>query len=147
MANSIAEFGIKEPRLSAALGNMLGEIEDAFTYALEKARASGELPEGRDPRTLARLLTTLGQGELMYRQGEQRHYLAVFQGYMEVNDDKVTMLVDFAEPAHEIDRARAESARDRAEERLRHTTADDIDFDRARAALERAMIRLQVTSK
>ncbi len=92
-------------------------------------------------------LTTLSQGELMYRQGEQRHYMAVFQGYMEVNDDKVTMLVDLAEPAHEIDRSRAESARSRAEDRLQHIEAHDIDFERARAALFRAMIRLQVTSK
>ncbi len=92
-------------------------------------------------------LTTLDQGELMYRQGEQRHYMAVFQGYMEVNDDRVTMLVDLAEPAREIDRSRAEAARDRAEDRLRRIEAQDIDFDRARAALERARIRLQVTSK
>lgn len=62
MANSIAEFGMREPALSAELGRMLGEIEDGFAFALEKAAKDGELPEGRDPRTLARLLTTLGQG-------------------------------------------------------------------------------------
>ena len=62
MANSIAEFGMREPRLSAELGSMLGEMEEAFTHALESARDDGELPEGRDPRRLARLFTTLGQG-------------------------------------------------------------------------------------
>ncbi len=62
MANSIAEFGMRDARFSAVLGQMLGEMEDAFTHALEKARAAGELPAGRDPRTLARLFTTLGQG-------------------------------------------------------------------------------------
>lgn len=62
MANSIAEFGMREPRLSAELGKLIGEIEEAFTDALERARDAGELPEGRDPRTLARLLTTVGQG-------------------------------------------------------------------------------------
>ncbi len=62
MANSIAEFGMRDARFSAVLGQMLGEMEDAFTYALEKARADGELPPKRDPRTLARLFTTLGQG-------------------------------------------------------------------------------------
>ena len=62
MANSIAEFGMRDTRFSAVLGQMLGEMEDAFTHALEKARADGELPPGRDPRTLARLFTTLGQG-------------------------------------------------------------------------------------
>ncbi len=93
------------------------------------------------------LLTTLGQGELMYRQGAEQHYLSLFWGYMEVNDDKVTILAEVAEVAQDIDRARAESARDRAEDRLRRIHEDDIDFERARGALMRALIRLQVSSK
>ena len=93
------------------------------------------------------LLTTLGQGELMYRKGEQRRYMAIFGGYMEVNNDKVTIMAEEAEPAAAIDRARAESARDRAEERLRRIQDDAIDRDRARMALERATIRLQVAAK
>ena len=92
------------------------------------------------------LLTNLGQGELMYRQGEQRHYLAVFGGYMEVRDDQVTVLADIAEDATAIDRARAEAARARAEQRLRDFHDHDSDFERARAALMRAMVRLQVAS-
>jgi len=92
------------------------------------------------------LLTKLGQGELMYRQGEQRYYLALFGGYMEVRDDQVSVLADVAERAEEIDRSRAEAARDRAEQRLRDFHGQDIDFERARAALTRAMIRLQVAS-
>ncbi len=92
------------------------------------------------------LLTKLGQGELMYRQDEQRHYLALFGGYMEVRDDQVSVLADAAEKAEEIDRPRAEAARDRAEQRLRDFHGQEIDFDRARAALTRAMIRLQVAS-
>jgi F-type H+-transporting ATPase subunit epsilon len=92
-------------------------------------------------------ITTLGQGELMYRQGEQRRYMTIFGGYMEVNHDKVTILAEIAEPVAQIDRARAEAARDRAEERLRRLQDDTIDRDRARSSLERAMIRLQVASK
>ena len=92
------------------------------------------------------LLTNLGQGELMYRKGEQRHYLALFGGYMEVCDDQVTVLADIAETAADIDRARAESARDRAEQRLRDVHGHDIDFERARTALMRALIRLQVAA-
>ena len=92
------------------------------------------------------LLTQLGQGELMYRKGEQQRYLALFGGYMEVRDDQVTVLADIAESAVDIDRARAESARDRAEQRLRDIHAHDIDFERARAALMRALIRLQVAA-
>jgi len=93
------------------------------------------------------LLTTLGEGELMVRQGATQRFLAVFWGYMEVNDDKVTILAEVAEPGEEIDRARAEAARDRAEDRLRRTQERDIDFERARAAFMRSMIRLQVASK
>jgi F-type H+-transporting ATPase subunit epsilon len=92
------------------------------------------------------LLTNLGQGELMYRRGEQRWYLSIFGGYMEVRNDHVTVLADIAERAEEIDRPRAEAARDRAEQRLRNIHAHDIDFERARIALMRALIRLQVAS-
>jgi len=92
------------------------------------------------------LLTNLGAGEMMYRKGEQRQYLAVFGGYMEVRDDHVTVLADIAERAPEIDRTRAESARDRAEQRLRDLHGHDTDFERARAALMRALIRLQVAA-
>jgi len=65
---------------------------------------------------------------------------------MEVRDDHVTVLADIAERAPEIDRARAESARDRAEQRLRDIQGHDTDFERARAALMRALIRLQVAA-
>ncbi len=92
------------------------------------------------------LLTILGQGELMYRQNTAQHYMSLFWGYMEVNDDKVTILAEVAEPDAEIDRARAESARDRAEDRLRRIQDSDVDFDRARSALTRAMTRLQASS-
>jgi F-type H+-transporting ATPase subunit epsilon len=88
------------------------------------------------------LLTTLGQGVLMYRKGEQRQYMALFGGYMEVNDDKVMILADIAEKATEIDRPRAESARDRAEQHLRRRDVD-VDYERAQAALMRSLIRLQ----
>lgn len=93
------------------------------------------------------LLTNLGQGELMSRQGEQRRYLTIFGGYMEVRDDHVTVLADMAERAEEIDRPRAEAARDRAEQRLRDMHGHDTDFERARAALIRALIRLQVAAR
>jgi F-type H+-transporting ATPase subunit epsilon len=92
-------------------------------------------------------LTTLGEGELMVRRGAEQLFLAVFWGYMEVNDDKVTILAEIAESGDEIDRSRAEAARDRAADWLRRTQESDIDFERARAALMRSMIRLQVASK
>jgi F-type H+-transporting ATPase subunit epsilon len=92
-------------------------------------------------------LSTLGQGELMYRQDGRHHYMTLFWGYLEVNNDKVTILAELAEPAAEIDQARADAARERAEERLRRFDDETTDFERARAALIRAMIRLQVARK
>ena len=93
------------------------------------------------------LLTRLGQGELMYRQGERRYYLALFGGYMEVRDDQVSVLADIAESAADIDRARAAAARARAERRLQAIHELDTDFERARVALLRAMVRLQVAAR
>jgi F-type H+-transporting ATPase subunit epsilon len=93
------------------------------------------------------LLATLGQGELMYRQGDRRHYMTIFWGYLEVNNDRVTILAELAEPAPEIDLARAEAAQERAAERLRRFVDATIDLERARAAQARAAIRLQVAQK
>ncbi len=92
-------------------------------------------------------LTNLGQGELMLRKDGQQRYLTVFRGYMEVSDDKVTVLAEVAEDMAEIDPERAGSARDRALERLRSGDAQVVDFDRASAALQRALVRLQVSAR
>src|SRR5437868_8398951 len=64
------------------------------------------------------LLALLGAGELWYRQGAEKHYLAMAFGFAEVQPDQVTILAEIAERADEIDIARAESAKKRAEERL-----------------------------
>lgn len=94
-------------------------------------------------------ITTLGQGELGYRIGNQWEYLAITWGYAEVLPNKVSILTQTAEMAEEVDIERAERAKRRAEERLREwsTATADIDFERAAAALERASIRLQVAGK
>ncbi len=95
----------------------------------------------------AAFLTTLGAGELSYRQGRQERYLAVAGGFTEVRNDKVVILADTAERPEEIDRERAERARQRAEQRLAERSQDEIDFARASAALARALARLQVSSR
>ena len=92
------------------------------------------------------LLATLQVGALWYRQGQEKHYLAIAFGFVEVQPDRVTILAQIAEPAAEIDAARAEAARKRAEERLARPTPD-IDFERARIALLKALVRLQVASR
>src|SRR5215510_7529797 len=62
------------------------------------------------------LLAVLGAGELWYRQGQERSYLAIAFGFAEVQPDRVTILAEIAEKSHEIDVARAEAAKRRAEE-------------------------------
>ena len=95
----------------------------------------------------APFLTTLGIGELMYRAGRDERYLAVSGGFAEVRNDKVIVLADTAERPEEIDRARAERARERAEQRLSGRSQEDIDYTRAAAALARALIRIQVAGR
>jgi F-type H+-transporting ATPase subunit epsilon len=92
------------------------------------------------------LLGLLGAGELWYRKGQERTYLLIAFGFAEVQPDRVTILAQVAEKADEIDVARAEAAKRRAEQRLAHPTVD-MDFERARIALMKALIRLQVSAR
>ena len=92
------------------------------------------------------LLAVLGTGELWYRQGQDKHYLAIAYGFAEVQPDRVTILAQIAEKADEIDIARAEAAKKRAEERIARPVVD-MDAERARIALLKSLIRLQVASR
>lgn len=93
------------------------------------------------------LLTNLKIGELSYRQGGQNFHVAVNWGYLEIEDDTVTVLVETAEPADQIDLARAKEAMGRAEAALKTLSPDDKEFLVMQAALERAMIRIQVAGR
>jgi F-type H+-transporting ATPase subunit epsilon len=92
------------------------------------------------------LLAVLSVGELWYRQGSEKHYLAIAYGFAEVQPGRVTILAQIAERADEIDLARAEQAKKRAEERIARPTVD-MDAERARIALMKALIRLQVATR
>ena len=92
------------------------------------------------------LLAAMQVGQLSYRRGQEVHYLSIAFGFAEVQPDRVTILAQVAERADEIDLARAEAARRRAEERL-STLATHVDFERARIALLKSLIRLQVASR
>ena len=99
----------------------------------------------------AALLTTLGSGEVCYRTGREETCLAVSGGFAEVNGDRVIILAETAERPDEIDPARAERARQRAEQRLSGRsplgTPEEIDYARAAAALARALARLQAARR
>jgi F-type H+-transporting ATPase subunit epsilon len=87
-------------------------------------------------------------GELRYTAGLEKEALAVSTGFAEVFRNRVSILVDAAERASEIDADRAKKAMDRARERLsRDRSAKDIDFARAEIALRRAVARLKVAQK
>jgi len=92
------------------------------------------------------MLTTLQVGEMWYRIGQEKHYLALAFGFVEVLPERVTVLAQIAERAEDIDVARAEAAKRRAEERVSNRAAD-MDFERARVALMKSLIRLQVASR
>jgi F-type H+-transporting ATPase subunit epsilon len=83
----------------------------------------------------------------MYRIGREENHLAISGGFAEIRNDKVIMLLDVAERPDEIDRSRAERARERAERRLAGRTPEDVDYTRALAALMRALTRLAVAGK
>jgi len=92
------------------------------------------------------LLAVLQVGELWYRQGSEKHYLSIAFGFAEVQPDRVTILAQGAEKADEIDLGRAELAKKRAEERISRPTVD-MDAERARIALLKSLIRLQVATR
>jgi F-type H+-transporting ATPase subunit epsilon len=92
------------------------------------------------------LLTTLKVGPLSYRKGDTRRFLAVALGFAEVLPDRVSVLAQIAEKAEEIDVARAESARQRAEQRLAKP-APETNQARAQEAWIKASVRLQVASQ
>ena len=92
------------------------------------------------------LLATLQVGELWYRKGREKFYLAIVFGFAEVLPDRVTILAELAEQPDEIDTARAEAAKRRAEERIAKPEAD-MDFERARLALMKSLARLRVATK
>ena len=92
-------------------------------------------------------LTALNYGELQIkRAGQEDEFFAIGGGFMEVQPDHVIVLADAAEHAEDIDIARAEEARLRAQERLA-TAEEEIDFSRAEAALRRSALRLKVARR
>lgn len=95
----------------------------------------------------APLLTTLAHGMLKIRQQGQEQAFAISGGFMEVRPDIVTVLADAAEHADEIDLARAEEARKRAEESLKHAPRDSEAFLQAEMSLRRSNLRLNVARK
>lgn len=94
----------------------------------------------------APLITMLQPGELLIRKDGEETYMAVTGGFLEVRPDKIIILADSCERAEEIDIARAEAAKHRAEESLEPQIAD-ADTAVVEAALRRSLIRLKVAER
>lgn len=121
-----------------------GLVVDDVAEELTAPSVSGQITilPGHHP-----LLTSLKVGELSYKRKGVTEYLAISWGFAEVTFDKVTILVETAERAIDIDLTRAEAAKKRAEERLKSLTEDDTDYFTAKSSYEKAMIRLEIAKK
>jgi len=113
-----------------------------FTEEVDEVVAKGSEGEFGVLPDHSPFLTTLDVGMLTYKKGSETGYIFVNWGYAEVGPDKVTILADSAEKSVDIDVARAQEAMKRAEERLKQK--EGIDEARATAALERALMRVNV---
>ena len=114
---------------------------------VDEVTAPGALGEfGVLPKHIS-FLTLLEVGEMSYKQGGERHHLALSGGYAEVLDEVMTVLAGAAEYSDEIDIERARAARERAEKRMAELSQEDKEFAAAEAALRRALVRLQVAGK
>ena len=92
------------------------------------------------------LLASLQVGELWYRKATEKFYMSIAFGFAEVLPDRVTILAQIAERADEIDTARAEAARRRAESALA-TNLPEADLERVRISLMKSLMRLQVAGR
>ena len=91
----------------------------------------------------APLISTLAQGELRVVKNGREQSLIVFGGFIEVTPDKVIVLADTAERVEEVDIARAEEARKRAEDAIKNR-GETVEIEEALSALRRANLRLNV---
>jgi len=114
---------------------------------VDEVTAPGALGEfGVLPNHIA-FLSLLEPGEMSYKQGALKHYLAVSGGYAEVLENVMTILSPAAEFAAEIDTGRAQRAKERAEKRLTALNFEEKEFSTNESALRRAQARLQVAGK
>ena len=114
---------------------------------VEEVTATGKLGEFGVLPGHAPFLTSLKIGELAYKNNGITEHMALNWGYFEIQDDKIIVLVESAEASDAIDMERAKAALGRAEEALKKLTQEDKQHKVYEAALERAIIRMQVAGK
>jgi F-type H+-transporting ATPase subunit epsilon len=92
-------------------------------------------------------LSSVDIGELNFIKDSKKTHYSVNTGYAEVTANKVTILIETAEKSDHIDKNRAQKAKDNAEARLAQIAKDDIEYEKVRTALARAIVRLSVAEK
>lgn len=92
------------------------------------------------------LISQLQTGVLSYEKDGRTFQLHVSGGFVEVNDDRISVLAEIAELPEEIDAARARLSREHVEKSLSAWTGTEEDFERVRVKLERSVVRLQLAS-
>lgn len=119
----------------------------AFTGKVEEVTIPGTEGEFGVLRGHAALLSAVDIGELNFTKDNKKTHYALNTGYAEVTADKVTILVETAERADLIDKERAKVAKESAEAKLAKMSKDDVEFEIMRAALTRAITRINVAEK
>ncbi|NPV05816.1 MAG: F0F1 ATP synthase subunit epsilon [Syntrophaceae bacterium] len=119
----------------------------AFSGTVDEVTCPGSEGEFGVLRGHASLLSAIKFGELSYLKDGKRVSYAVNTGYAEVTGSKVTVLVETAERADQIDVERARRAKEAAEQKLAKFAKEDPEYERAKAALERAEARLKIAGQ
>ena|SRR5438132_3914234 len=95
----------------------------------------------------APMISELQTGVLSYNEEGTTFQLHVSGGFVEVNNDRVAVLAEIAEKPEEIDAARARLAREHSEKQLSSWSGTEEDFEKARAKLERSVVRLRLATR
>jgi F-type H+-transporting ATPase subunit epsilon len=119
----------------------------AFSGKVEEVTIPGTEGEFGVLRGHEAFLTSVDVGELNYVKDSKKIYYSVNTGYAEVTSSKVTILIETAEKSDHIDKDRAQKAKDNAEARLAQIAKDDVEYEKVRTALVRAIVRLSVAEK
>lgn len=116
----------------------------AFSGKVEDVTIPGTEGEFGVLRGHEALLSSVDIGKLNFTRNNKKTYYAVNTGYAEVTGSKVTILIETAERADQIDITRARRAKDNAEARLERIAKDSEEYEKTRAALMRAIVRISI---
>ena len=119
----------------------------AYSGTVDEVTCPGSEGEFGVLRGHASLLSAIKFGELSNLKDGKRTSYAVTTGYTEVTGSKVTVLVETAERADQIDVDRARRAKESAEQKLAKFAKEDPEYERAKIALERAEVRLKIAGQ